>query len=460
MKLLNLSTLLTASLLTFSACSGIEPKPDEQMAVDDTLPIVTLTKNGVMTDMTSIAFEWNAIADPRVEKIYVYRTFPKSEQNKEMQYYESVDNRFKTHYVDDNVEPDTIYKYSFKTMTQNAQGRLSEVYRINTKPVLQSVSWIHSITGLPRSAKIIWRPHSNQRVQKYIVERKTLKDTEWEELEVINDRLSAEFLDTDLKDNYVYMYRIRAKTYDGIISTPSQIVKVVTKPLPQSVTKISATKDLPRAIKIDWESSKQEDFFQYYVYRSQSIDGSYELIAKLYNNTFTDKLEEDGKRYFYRVSVVDKDGLESEHEKHSVMGMSLPKPTPPAVFKAEFKGSSIELNWSKVDPRTKSYIIVREAKQGWLDTVRDEFRDITQTMFVDKAIQADMKYTYRVYSLDKNKIISESSEAVVVVTPESTQMIEAPRQESVEVQKVTKPADIQQQDKVIAPAEDLNMNEL
>lgn len=460
MKLLSLSTLLTASLLTFSACTGIQPKPDEQTAIDDTLPIITLTQSGIITDMTSIAFEWNSIQDPRVENIYVYRTSPKSDNNKEMQYYDTINSRFKTHYVDDKVDPGTMYSYSFRVFTKDTQGRLSEVYKVNTKPVLQSIAWIHSITGLPRSAKIIWRPHSNQRVQKYIIERKTLEDTEWQELDTVNDRLSAEYLDTGLKDNYVYMYRIKVKTYDGIVSTPSETVKVVTKPLPKSVTDIRVTTDLPKAIRIDWELTTQEDFHRYYVYRSESLDGSYELIAKLHNNTFLDKIDEDGKRYFYRVSVVDKDALESEHEKHSVMGMTLPKPAAPAVFKAELTGSSIELNWSKVDPRSQSYIVVKEAKQGWFDTKRDEFRDLRVTNFTDKAVLPDTTYTYRVYSLDTNKIISESSEAVVVVTPESTEFKAAPKAKKAEAQIVEKPVEVKSNEKVISPTEDLDINEL
>ncbi|MFT7860848.1 MAG: hypothetical protein ABXS93_07910 [Sulfurimonas sp.] len=460
MKLLSLSTLLTASLLTFSACTGVQPSPEEKQAVDETLPVVSLTKNGVISDMTSIAFEWQSIRDPRVEGITVYRTFPKSEDAKDMQYYETIPSRFKTHYVDDGVEPGTVYSYSFKVHSKDSEGRLSQVYKVNTKPVLQSVSWIHSITGLPRSAKIIWRPHSNQRVQKYIIERKTLEDTEWEEIDTINDRLNAEYLDTELKDNYVYKYRIRVQTFDGIVSTPSQIVKVVTKPLPKSVTDIRVSKALPKAIQIDWEATKQKDFYRYYLYRADSVDGSYELIAKLHNNTFTDKIDEDGARYFYRVSVVDKDGLESEHEKRTVMGMTLPKPNAPAVFKAELVGAHIELNWSKVDPRTRSYIIVKEAQKGWFESVRDEFRDLHSTSFVDNSIEADTTYTYTIYSLDQNKILSEASEPAVVVIPEEMEFRAAPKVEGAPTQTVQKPVEVKGSEEVIAPAEDLDMNEL
>lgn len=461
MKLLNLTTLLTASLLTFSACSSAQPSPQKEIAVDDTLPVIELTKNGIITDMTSVAFEWQSIKDPRVEEIYIYRTSPSTQEKEKMEYYESLHSRFKTHYVDFKVKPGTLYTYSFRTVTKDAQGKLSEVYKVNTKPVLHSVAWIHSITGLPRSAKIIWRPHSNQRVEKYLIERKTLDDEEWRTIDTVMDRLSAEYLDTDLKDNYVYKYRVRVKTYDGIISTPSEVVKVVTKPLPQPITNITATHNRPKEIKIDWSATTQKDFDRYYLYRSSSVDGSYELIAKLYNNTFVDKIEKDGERYFYRVSVVDKDALESEHDKLSIMGMTLQRPMAPAVFKADLQDGAVHLNWSKVDPRSESYIVVKESKKGWFDTSRDEFREIKQTSFIDKAIEPNSKYTYTVYSLDQNKILSEASEPVVIVTPESDTYIEAPKAKEQTVQKAVKPAQTEPvKQEIITPSEDLQMDQL
>lgn len=458
MRKLHLSILLSASLLILSGCGGLTPSPNEQKKVDATLPVVTLTQSGVITDMTSVAFEWKSVADPRVKSIGVYRTSASDTNQSELTYYDTLNSRFRTHYVDSDVKPDTRYSYAFRVFTKESQGKLSKVYKVNTKPVLQSVAWIHSITGLPRSAKIIWRPHTNKRVEKYIIERKTLEDEEWETIDTLDGRLNAEYIDGDLADNHVYMYRVRVKTYDGIVSTPSQIVKVVTKPLPQSVTHIEVSKNLPKKIQIAWVPTQQKDFSRYYLYRSDSVDGNYELIAKLHNPTFTDTVDEDGARYFYRVSVVDKDGLESEHEKLSVMGMTLAKPTPPAVFDAKYTGTSIVLQWSKVDPRSKSYQIKREAKKGWFDTQTKWFKNVQGTQFVDKQVELGTTYTYTVYSVDAHGIVSNPSMNAIVVTPESQETI-APQESQTQPQQVQKSTPAQEQQSV-APAEELELNNL
>ena len=457
MKKLWLNTLLSASLLILSGCGGLTPTPQDKQMVDETLPVVTLTPNGVMADMTSIAFEWHPIIDPRVESIEVYKASSEDGNQTSLEHYDTLKSRFQTHYTDGDVKPDTRYSYAFKVLSKEKQGRMSKIYFVSTKPVLQSVAWIHAVTGLPRSAKIIWRPHKNRRVEKYIIERKTLEEESWDKIDTLTGRLVAEYIDTGLKDNYVYLYRIRVKTYDGIVSTPSEIVKVITKPLPKSVTKIEATKNLPKQIKITWEPTKQKDFYRYYLYRAESLDGDYELIAKLHNPVFIDKVEEDGKNYFYRVSVVDKDGLESEHDKVTALGMSLPKPKAPAVFEAKLIGGAIELRWSKVDPRGVSYEIKRELKKGWFDTQEKMFKSLKGTSFIDKPIEAGATYRYTIYSVDKNGIVSEPSIEVVVVTPESQEPAQTQRSPQQE-QRASQPHSAEQQS--VAPAQDLELDNL
>jgi uncharacterized protein len=457
MKLWTLSTLCAASLLIISGCATT-PKPTEEVKVDSTLPMVKLTQNGVIVDMKTVAFEWNSVNDPRVEGVYVYKQSFNPEKESALEYYATINNRFQTHYLDQNVEPDTKYNYSFRTFSKDAEGVESKVVAVNTLPVLTSVSWIHSITGMPRSAKIIWRPHSNNRVKSYIIERKTLEDEKWDEIGTIKGRLNAEYIDQELKDNYVYMYRIRAHTYDGITSTPSEIVKVVTKALPQTITNIHATKNLPKKIKLEWDPSTEEDFERYYVYRSESVDGSYTLVAKLYNNRFVDVLEEDGKSYFYRVSAVDKDGLESEHERSSIQGMSLIRPNAPAIVEAKLVGSNIEIVWSKIDNRTTSYVVAKTHQRGWFDKTREDYEGITTQRFIDKNVVANSKYSYVVYSVDKNGIKSKPSIEVKIETPESNEIESAPVQKAQkEVKSVPKSAKTEE---ILSPIEDIDINEL
>ncbi len=425
MKLWTLTTLFTVSLLIFSGCSTTTPKPKEEVVVDSTLPVIELTDNGIFIDMNAVAFEWKNITDPRVKGIYIYKK-TSSKRNTDKQENEeklccTLEGRFSTHYLDKNIIPDTQYSYYFKTFSDNAESQKSKVTVINSLPVLQSVSWIHSIEGMPRSAKIIWRPHTNQKVKSYIIERKTLQDDEWKRIVTVDGRLSAEFIDPDLKDNFVYKYRIRVVTFDNIISTPSEIVRVVTKALPKSVTGITATKNLPKKIQLHWDKATNKDFSRYYVYKSEDIDGSYELIAKLYNNRFMDNITEDGKNYFYRVSIVDKDGLESEHDKVSIQGMTLPKPNAPAIVEAKLNGNKVEISWSKVDPRTRTYTIIKKSKKGWFDTITQEIEAVPNTKYIDSDIESDTTYFYQVYAVDDNGIKSKPSIEIKIQTKKIAQ---------------------------------------
>ncbi len=446
MKLWTLITLSTVSLLIISGCA-VKPTPKKEATVDSTLPLVELTQDGTVVDMNAIAFEWKSFEDSRVKGVYVYKLQDNSTTTSSDDYYDTVNGRFTTHYLDTKVKPATQYRYYFKTFSDKAESVKSNIATLNTLPVLESVSWIHSIQSMPRSAKIIWRPHSNQKVKAYIIERKTLEENKWEKLATVNGRLNAEFIDKGLKDNYVYKYCIRAVTYDNIISNPSAEVKVVTKALPLEVNNIQASRNLPKEIKVSWDKSLAKDFAKYNVYRSDKANGNYELIAKLLNNYFTDKIDEDGKQYFYRVSAVDKDGLESKHDENSIQGLTLAKPNAPVILEVKLVNSQVVLVWNKVDPRTIRYIVSKRYKKGWFDELTQDFK-VSGTTFTDANIEPGVTYYYRLFGIDENSIKSAPSIEVEVVSPKS-KVGTAPA--SVPASRISEPVDAS----VIMPIEEV-----
>lgn len=408
MKLWTLATFCAASLLILSGCA-VKPTPKKEPVIDETLPLVKLTKNGTIVDFNAIALEWSAIDDQRVKGIYIYKVALDENSSNKDEYYDTVDNRFSTHYLDRKIKPNSKYNYYFKTYSDKAESRESEVTLISSLPPMDSVTWIHAIQDMPRRAKIIWRPHTNQGVKSYIIERRTLEEENWEKVATIDGRLSAEFIDEKLKDKYTYKYRIRAVTYDDVISKPSEEVKTVTKALPKEVTYIAATIDLPKKIEIKWQKTDTEDFLNYNLYRASNIDGKYELISSLTNNFYVDKIEEDGKQHFYRVSVVDKDSLESMYDKHSALGITLVKPRAPSLVEARLINEKIKMSWSSSDPRVKSYTVQKRYKKSLFDESIEDFENIKGTEFIDSEIESDKAYYYKVFGVDINGIKSEPS---------------------------------------------------
>lgn len=467
MRLLTLSLLSTAFLLLLSGCQGVTPSPKNGTQTDTTLPVVTLTKNGIITDMNSLAFEFTSMPDARIKGIYVYKNeINPQDKAKQIEYYTTIENRFATHFVDNEIKPNTLYKYAFKTFAESGVSQTSQVIQVRSKPVLSSVSWIYSVTGLPRSAKILWRPHNDRRVESYIIERRTLKNDEWDKIAQLQGRLNAEYIDTDLEDNHVYMYRVRVHTFDDITSTPSEIVKVITKPLPKEIHSIQATRNLPRQIKVTWERSTSKDFALYHLYRSENIDGNYDLIAVLHNPVFIDKVKKDGAIYFYRVSEIDKDGLESVHDKISIQGMSLLKPLTPTLLKADLINNSyIELNWQSTDDRVSSFKIVKTQKKSLFDKKTQTIDGIHQNSFIDRDIQPNTTYTYSVHAVDSSGIVSEPSMEVEIQTPNIAQPQQSSKpttqQQVQQVQQTPQNTPTEStEDVVISPTDDLDLNGL
>ncbi|DAB28013.1 MAG TPA: hypothetical protein CFH78_04730 [Sulfurimonas sp. UBA10385] len=384
--------------------------PKKEAVIDDTLPVVTLTKNGTIVDVNAIALEWAPIDDQRVKGIYVYRVNVDAiATSSSDEYYDTVESRFSTHYLDTKIEPSSKYGYSFKTYSDDAESRRSKVTVIASLPAMESVTWIHSVGNMPRSAKIIWRPHTNEKVKAYIIQRRTLQEDSWKNLATINGRLNAEYIDKNLKDNFTYKYRIQAITYDNITSNPSQEVSVVTKELPKELTQITASKNLPKRVEIKWEKSDVKDFFAYRLYKSSSINGNYKVVIETKENSYIDMIEEDGKEYFYRVGVVDNDKLESVNKNYSVLGKTLVKPNTPSLVEVKLLNGKVKMSWISSDTRVKSFSVQKRYKKNLLENSIEDFENIKGLEFTDSEIDADKVYYYKVFAVDANGIKSEPS---------------------------------------------------
>lgn len=461
MKLLTLITLCTASLLIISGCSGKGPVPKKEAVVDETLPMVILTKNGTIADTNTIALEWEAIDDQRVNGVYIYKVVldgnNKSDKGDKDDYYDTVNSRFSTHYLDTKIEPNSKYSYYFKTYSDKAESKKSQITTITSLPQMESVTWIHSRQSMPKSAKIIWRPHVNEKVKAYIVQRRTLQESNWNDVATVNGRLNAEFIDKDLKDNFTYKYRVRVLTFDNIISKPSDEVTVVTKELPSEVTQITASTDLPKKIQINWKHSDTKDFLTYRVYRSKTIDGTYETVTDTKNNSYLDTLEEDGKEHFYRVSVFDKDKLESISKNYTAMGRTLVKPAAPSMVEAKFVDGRVKLSWSNSDSRAKSFIVQKEHKKGFFETKKDDFQNIKSSEFVDSEIEAGETYYYKILSVDANGIKSEPSiEAIFNVKEGAVKATSTPKAEKKIEQPKAKKIVNEPNEEIVVPMQDFN----
>ena len=411
MKQLILPTL-AATLLLFSGCTQ-QPSPDLEPKIDPSLPKLSI--NGHIESMSSIAFEWKPLEDSRVKGYYIYRNNPET-NDKKLNRHASVKSRYVSHYTDTNLKPSTSYVYRFSSYNKNLQeSDASKTFRVTTSPLLSSVSFFDSIGNLPRMAKLIWRPHDSHSVKGYVLERQTIEKAQWEQIATINNRLQAEYIDKNLDDNRVYKYRLRAVTYENIKSTPSDIAKVVTKPLPQEIQNVQATTHEPKFIKVSWTPSQDKDLAYYNVYRSTTGEGSYDYYMKLNETSFKDEINEDGKNYYYKVTAVDTDELEGLQQGIPSHGSTLEKPIAPTFNDALVQEGAAVLTWKNNDERTNSYTVVKTTQDSWYSSTTVDITGIKETTYTVKDLKPDTKYQFKVIAVDANDIASTPTQAVDVL---------------------------------------------
>jgi hypothetical protein len=134
---------------------------------------------------------------------------------------------------------------------------------------------------------------------------------------------TPEFSDTHFEFGHTYLYTVRAfaeygeDTTESADSAPAVVTPPDTfppaAPVGLAAAIIPATPEGPARVELSWAISSEGDLAGYHVYRSERDDTPGERINPevLPSPTFRDISVVPGRRYFYRVSAIDRAGNES-----------------------------------------------------------------------------------------------------------------------------------------------------
>lgn len=134
----------------------------------------------------------------------------------------------------------------------------------------------------------------------------------------------------------------------------------------------------------------------------------YTYLAKTTSNTYEDLINTNAATRYYRVTAVDKDGLESLKQEEPIVGNTLGAPKTPSIS-ASYDGSGVNVSWSAVE-RASSYTLYRG---GASEKV---FSNISETSIRDDSVQPGASYTYSVVAVDEYGIASDKSSKAEVST--------------------------------------------
>lgn len=391
MRRFHLSICLASLTLLFSACSVAELTTPKQTQLNESLPKVQSLKS--ISDLSNVAFEWEPLYSENIQGFYLYRS---SEKEPQMKLVATIKDKFQTHYVDTKLESGTKYQYMMKTF--NEQGHFSEegqVIEIATQPRPEPLAFVQAITNLPERIKLIWRPHTDLRVNAYIIEKKKVEDKKFAKIGEVKNRLSAEFID-EVKANENFLYRVSALTFDGVQSEPSEVLNSTSKALPPEITHLNASNDLNGKIMLSWDAPVYEDFSYFKIYATSSSFLPFTLLAKTDKNSYEDIVQGAGESKQYKITMVDKDGLESPMPKKGVEGKTLGLPASPSIILAQITSEGIVLEWADNDNRAVEYEVKRYG--GDQNAI---FKGIKEKRLRDIKALAGVEYSYEVIAIDE-----------------------------------------------------------
>jgi fibronectin type 3 domain-containing protein len=298
-------------------------------------------------------------------------------------------------------------------------------------------------SGELRAIPLQWEPALVGDVGGYVIERSADPAGPFERLVTVSGRLNTRYIDRDtllplmssedaalrekppitpvnLDDGLTWSYRIRAYSGSGVLATAASAVVTATTALPPSPPEeLRSYSRQPRKVALSWRAAADRLVVGYWIYRSPTAAGPYQLIAQLagrYETNYVDSGLGDLRVFYYRVTAINESGgLGSSTEP--VQAVTKPEPLPPYQLRTTVQhlGSNV-LSWEpNVEPDIVEYRVMRTRAAADMPEVV-ALVSSEQTSAEDRAVGAGEHIRYSIVAIDQDGLESNPAGPVEVVS--------------------------------------------
>ena len=199
---------------------------------------------------------------------------------------------------------------------------------------------------------------------------------------------STSYVDTNVKNNTQYSYRIKAynTACTSAFSTAASLKKTQI-----SVSNLKADANGSK-VQLSWTGGVT-GAEGYVIYR-RTEDGSYAEIGRTAGNTYSDTISA-GIKYYYAVAVYSGSRTEDKCPEVGVMYLA-----EPAVTGASNITSGVQVKWSKVTGATGYIVYHKGAGKGWARIA--DIKDGSTVNYTDTTAESGTTYTYTVRAYNKD----------------------------------------------------------
>jgi hypothetical protein len=294
-----------------------------------------------------------------------------------------------------------------------------------------------AVTGLTaqgdmiREIRLSWNAIPSPLVKGYHVYRSVMEKDLFTKIRRIDSQSAGkiQWVDKDgLADNQTYYYRVTGFESADTETSPTLTVQAATKGKPPVPTGLKAVSGLVKRIDLSWIASPAADVEGYNLYRSQEKYGTYTLLKRIEgrnNNTYTDgagllggffERLEDNRLYYYAVKSFNKVNVESDLS--DIIGATTKaRPARPSSLKGEtLKVKSAPLFWSaNPEKDIVAYRVYRSLDPAGAENF-SMIVTVNKTDYTDSNLKDGQTCRYRIQAEDKDGLLSDFSDAVLLQT--------------------------------------------
>jgi fibronectin type 3 domain-containing protein len=353
-------------------------------------------------------------------------------------------------YLNDKVMPSTLYRYFIRprdewSNTATPSDTINILsFNFANLPPLQNVRANDTLNAI----LLRWKPLGDQ-PQLTGIEIQRSRDARGNY--VVLDTVSISengFLDTSVFPAIPYFYRLRLITIKGMARdngfagyANASVRNSLKRPDPPYALTGSLVKG---KVTLSWQGVADSDLYGYFVYRSTSDKGRFDVISpSLSTTTFTDTSSVSGRtQYVYAVKAVNKNSLESEFSNQITMRQAVMElPVAPGGVQAYADNRKIILNWNAAvlsDHAIAGYNIYRREVQpennfdlkqpAAAQAVKLKFVLLNRSLMIqphyeDLQAVAGVNYEYAVSSVDVFGMEGTYSPFAKVTVPVMTRVV-------------------------------------
>jgi hypothetical protein len=336
----------------------------------------------------------------------------------------------KVTYLDKGLAEGADYYYRISAFNEgNAESEHCSVIKGTT---LTGVARLTAQGNLIREVRLAWPAVDSPFIKGYNIYRSTSDKSAFTKIKRLDsfqvgpDKL-IQFADKDgLADDVQYFYQVTAFEEGEVETTSLVTASAITRKKPPVAQGVSAKGGLVKKVEIIWQPSTSDDVEGYNVYWSKGTPsgGKPNLLKRIEGRTtgnYTDTHHNDGDlddnaTYSYLLTTFNKLNVESEFSE-SAVATTKPRPVKPTGLKGEdLRVKSTVLTW-QANPETDIAMVHVLRATG---VEGPDFSKVSEVKgpseFVDKDLKDGTVYRYRIRAEDKDGLLSDFSDPVVVRT--------------------------------------------